>query len=559
MPSDPAAGPYTALYTYDAGGNMISMPHLPTMGWEFKNQLQTSNLGGGGNVYFMYDAAGQRVRKVWVHSGLVEERIYLGGYEVYQKRSATDGSVALARRTLHVMDGEKRIALVETTTADTSQGGAFQPSTVTRFQLGNHLGSAALEVDATGAVISYEEYHPYGTTAYRAGTGAAKVSLKRYKYTGKERDEETGLYYHGARYYAPWLGRWTAADPIGMRGGLDLYAYVMNNPIRLIDPRGTDDKPAADQEKITGVDIVSVILFGQTPSQFWEGYKARASRIFLDPVKTIYLPGGMIDKAAQKAVDRASGEPNRDYVTPDEHKRMLGAIADVGLQLFPGVGEVKAGLPGPQLVPAPAGGPPLSSAIRSEVTISLDSAAVKATGILLSAAAKGSTGSSEPSDKNQDTRPELGNETQAEQPPQLPAKKTATQWRNTPGTAYGEGFKIRADQPWLKQGRLGHVPEAVAKRLRGQTFRNFDHFQSEFWKAVGQEPDLLRQFGPQNQAEILKGNAPFAASSQQLGKANVYKRFNLHHKQAIEAGGGVYDLDNILVASPLQHFQGLHR
>ena len=239
MPGDAAAGPYSAAYTYDAHGNMLSMPHLPTMGWDFKDQLQTSNLGGGGDVYFMYDAAGQRVRKVWEHSGLVEERIYVGGYEVYQKRMASDGTVQLERHSLHVMDGVKRVALVETTTVDASQGGAFQPSTVTRYQLGNHLGSAVLEVDGTGAVISYEEYHPYGTTAYAAGTGAAEVSLKRYRYTGKEKDEETGLYYHGARYYAPWLGRWTAADPAGMVDGPNLYAYVKGAPVRLTDPSGT--------------------------------------------------------------------------------------------------------------------------------------------------------------------------------------------------------------------------------------------------------------------------------------------------------------------------------
>ena len=62
-----------------------------------------------------------------------------------------------------------------------------------------------------------EEYHPFGTTAWWAGDSET-VSRKRYRYTGKERDEETGLYYHGARYYAPWLGRWTAADPIGLGG-----------------------------------------------------------------------------------------------------------------------------------------------------------------------------------------------------------------------------------------------------------------------------------------------------------------------------------------------------
>ena len=44
----------------------------------------------------------------------------------------------------------------------------------------------------TGSIISYEEYYPYGSTSYQAGRSAVEVSLKRYRYTGKERDEETG-------------------------------------------------------------------------------------------------------------------------------------------------------------------------------------------------------------------------------------------------------------------------------------------------------------------------------------------------------------------------------
>jgi RHS repeat-associated protein len=178
------------------------------------------------------------VRKVWEHNGLVEERIYVGDFEVYRKRAASMSNVLLARETLHVMDGEKRVALVETMTADATAGGAFQVSTVTRFQIGNHLGSAMLEVDQGGNVISYEEYHPYGATAYHSGTGAAEVSLKRYRYTGKERDEETGLYYHGARYYACWLGRWTSADPAGMVNGANLYRYVSDRPPNFHDPTG---------------------------------------------------------------------------------------------------------------------------------------------------------------------------------------------------------------------------------------------------------------------------------------------------------------------------------
>src|SRR5206468_5993634 len=106
-----------------------------------------------------------------------------------------------------------------------------------RFQLGNLLDSAVMELDPAGRVVSYEEYHPYGSTAFQS-FGSATLSAKRYRYTGKEKDEETGLYYHGARYYVPWLGRWTAADPGGMVDGPNLYVYGRNNPVKLSDPSG---------------------------------------------------------------------------------------------------------------------------------------------------------------------------------------------------------------------------------------------------------------------------------------------------------------------------------
>jgi RHS repeat-associated protein len=91
--------------------------------------------------------------------------------------------------------------------------------------------------------IFYEEYHPYGTSAYRAFQG--EVSAKRYRYIGCERDEETGLYLMGARYYAAWLGRWTAADPAGTVDGTNLYVYVRGSPVGLKDPSGTETATAA--------------------------------------------------------------------------------------------------------------------------------------------------------------------------------------------------------------------------------------------------------------------------------------------------------------------------
>jgi RHS repeat-associated protein len=71
-----------------------------------------------------------------------------------------------------------------------------------------------------------------------------EVSGKRYRYTGKERDEETGLYYHGARHYAAWLGRWTRSDPKGFVDGTNTYWYVKGNPGSLFDAQGTESSGA---------------------------------------------------------------------------------------------------------------------------------------------------------------------------------------------------------------------------------------------------------------------------------------------------------------------------
>src|SRR5690606_22021775 len=156
---------FSARYTYDEHGSMTAMPHLARLEWDYADRLQHADKGGGGDVYFTYDAGGQRVRKAWEHSGLVEERIYLGGFEVYRRRRGE--TLQVERETLHVMDDQRRVAMVETKTVDVE--GTEPTATNTsrwRFQLDNHLGSAVLELDAAGEVISYEEYHPYGSTAF---------------------------------------------------------------------------------------------------------------------------------------------------------------------------------------------------------------------------------------------------------------------------------------------------------------------------------------------------------------------------------------------------------
>lgn len=236
--------PGTVAFGHDAHGNMTSMPHLPAMVWNHHDHLSSVELGGGGTAYYTYDAVGQRLRKVWQRpGGLVEERIYLGGYEVHRRR--LNGTLTFERTTVHVTDDRHRVALVETTTVDTSSPPPAGPRI--RYQLANHLGSAVLELDEAAALISYEEYHPYGTTSLWLHAGAAEVSERRYRYTGKEKDDETALYYYGARYYACWLGRWTSADPAGLADGINRYCFVTGDPISKVDPGGAQSRTVTIQ------------------------------------------------------------------------------------------------------------------------------------------------------------------------------------------------------------------------------------------------------------------------------------------------------------------------
>lgn len=261
-------------YTHDSHGNITSMPHLPLMNWNHLSQLRASsqqvvNEGTPETTHYVYDSNGKRIRKVTDRQAAPNEtprrrneRIYLGSFEVYREYEADGTTISLARETLQVMDDEQRVALVETLTA----GNDGSPPQLIRYQVNNHLGSSATELDHNGEIISYEEYYPYGSSSYKAGRTVVEVSQKRYRHSAKERDEETGLSYHGARYYASWLGRWTAADPGGIGDSINLFVYVGNNPINLHDLDGKKRKQpmyggirVAKKSEITAQEMVDMI------------------------------------------------------------------------------------------------------------------------------------------------------------------------------------------------------------------------------------------------------------------------------------------------------------
>lgn len=246
-------GSITNSYGYDNHGNM-SLPHLSLTAWNPYDQLHHIQKGTL-EAWYRYNAQGERVRKVVVKGANIEERLYLGGFEIYRERGG--GSIQLERETLHIMDDAKRIALIDTKTIDNNIPG-FTSETQIRYQYSDHLETATIELDENGLLISYEEYYPHGSTAYQVGRTLIEVKQKRYRYIGKERDEESGLQLHSARYYIAWLGRWLTPDPIGIKGGINVYAYSHNNPIRLSDKNGLD--PNDDEINVGSVWLRNIRL-----------------------------------------------------------------------------------------------------------------------------------------------------------------------------------------------------------------------------------------------------------------------------------------------------------
>lgn len=184
-------------------------------------------------------------------------------------------AIGVERETLHISDDTDRRVLI-----DTLLDALGDPDEqLLRYRYNNHLQSATLELDDSGAIISYEEYYPYGSISFQSGRSGTEVSLKRYRYTGKERDEESGLYYHRARYYIPWLCRWSAVDPINSenynlkkgygieknkkRNFLELtastYEYCYDNPVDGTDPNGEQVPVGIDDEDDTIYDEGDVL------------------------------------------------------------------------------------------------------------------------------------------------------------------------------------------------------------------------------------------------------------------------------------------------------------
>ena len=210
---------------FDTNGNLLTLDNIGTLHWHYNNTLNQLSKPDKSNTtqYYVYDYQDNRVRSVAESDHQVQSQIdYLPSLDLSTNQAKQQTS------TLHI--GTHILS-------ESSKDNTQNPNQ-THYQLTSHLQSNTLELDDKAQTLSYEHYYPYGGTALIAGKDKTQVQQKRYRHTGKERDNSSGLSYHGARYLAPWLTRWISPDSAGAVDGLNLYVYVDNNPLKYIDPTG---------------------------------------------------------------------------------------------------------------------------------------------------------------------------------------------------------------------------------------------------------------------------------------------------------------------------------
>lgn len=231
----------SVVYRYDGNGNLTNSDTASVIAWTYANQ-PLSITAGGGIEYYLYDADGQRLRKVrqTLAQGVqqVEEVTYAGPLEITRNGSGAsqeNWTAASEWHAVRVSAGGSYLARWINWVTGTPPG---LPAAAMRYQLADVVGSVSTEIDAHAQPVTHEEYFPYGADAMTWEQATEDLALKRYRYAGKERDAATNLDYYGARYYSSSLMRWLSPDPAGPVDGLNLYRFVRGNPVTYADADG---------------------------------------------------------------------------------------------------------------------------------------------------------------------------------------------------------------------------------------------------------------------------------------------------------------------------------
>ena len=214
-------------FTYDNNGNTLTKVDsggTTTYAWDYENRLTSVTLPSTAVVSFKYDPLGRRIQKATPSATTI---FAYDGENIVEETNATGAAQARFAMGLSI---DEPLAQLRAST--------------THLYHADGLGSITSLTSGAGAVAASYTYNTFGDVKNSSGS----VS-NPFRYTGREWDAETGLYYYRARYYQAASGRFLSEDPLGFLAGINFFSYVRGNPTNLLDPMGLAECQDKKQEE----------------------------------------------------------------------------------------------------------------------------------------------------------------------------------------------------------------------------------------------------------------------------------------------------------------------
>ena len=205
-------GTATTTFTSDANGNTIA-ENSRTYVYDILNQLTAVWDGSTQIGQYTFNGIGQRVKKV--AGGETTVFHYDSSGHIIAETNVSGQMLAE-----YVYIGDRLLAMI-------------RPGEAIYYYHNDHLGTPQVLTDSTGNIAWKAAYTPFGKAQI-----LVNVVENNFRFPGQYYDSETGLSYNYHRYYKPEIGRYITADPIGLRGGINPFVYVENNPVNRKDPLG---------------------------------------------------------------------------------------------------------------------------------------------------------------------------------------------------------------------------------------------------------------------------------------------------------------------------------
>lgn len=256
-------------FSYDANGNQLGWTHdkngtRRTITWDEENRIQQIK-DNGHTFSYTYDASGQRITKRGPQgeTGYINQWMTLRNGEVGTKHVFAGTTRVVSKLVKQDKPNSKRNSENNPDSNGNGNGKARIVYEKDQYYFHpDHLGTTSYITHTNGQVYQHLEYFPFGETWVEEHSNKQRTP---YLFTGKELDEETGLYYFGARYYDPRTSVWQSVDPVlnsylyrGFENprNFGLYTYSYNSPVILYDPDGNMTAAAAG---VVGLGILAVV------------------------------------------------------------------------------------------------------------------------------------------------------------------------------------------------------------------------------------------------------------------------------------------------------------